>query len=349
MTSGDNHRNEGGGSEPDPDWWQGAPAAEPGWAQPGYPAQQPPPNQPPPGQPWPQPGYQPTTPMPGGAYVPPQYPPTQAFNRPPGYGQQPAYPPPAGGGKGRVWLFAGLGALVVAIVAVVSIAALVHNSSTSPSAQSNTTPSLISALTSTTAKPPSSAKPTGTKTTAPKATSTPAAVIPGYQVITIPNNGAAYDIPQNWKLDRSGQDVFGQGTDTIPVAGLAQDGVDYCPKNVRTNVFLTQSDETDPAKAAADIGTRLGRIGWSGSTGTTPGAPESFQSSDGQLQGVFLETKGTAAPSGAGCASTYSIYTFAFPGDSGAFVFTIAADTGVDQAVDATLAKKILASIRPIQ
>ncbi|WP_433592549.1 hypothetical protein [Nocardia sp. CA-145437] len=353
MTSGDNHRNEAGGSEPNPDWWQGTPPAqEQGW-QPDYPAPQQ--NQPP-GQPWPQPGYQPTAPMPAGQYVPPpQYPPTQAFTRPPeygqqpGYGRQPAYPPPPGAGKGRGWLFGGLAALLVAIVAVVGIVALVNKGSNSPSATSNTTPSLISALTSTTAKPSPSGKPTPGKTTAPKATGTPGAVIPGYQVVTIPNNGAAYDIPQGWKLDHTGQDSFSKGSDSVPVAGLAQDGVDYCPENVRTNVFLTQSDETDPGKAATDIGTRLGRIGWSTSTGTTPGAPESFQSSDGQLQGVYLETKGTATPTTAGCASTYSIYTFAFPGDSGAFVFTIAADTGVAQAVDATLAKKILASIRPIQ
>ncbi|MEU1206241.1 hypothetical protein [Nocardia sp. NPDC005825] len=343
MTSGDNHRDEAG-SEPDPNWWQGAPAQEPGWGQPGYPAPQP--NQPPA---WPQQGYQPTTPMPAGQYAPPpQYPPTQAFAQPPGYGRQP-YPPPPGGGKSKAWLFGGLAVLLVAIVAVVAVVALVNKGSNSPSAKSNTTPSLISALTSTTAKPPSPGKPTPGKTTAPKATGTPGAVIPGYQVVTIPNNGAAYDIPQGWKLDHTGQDSFSKGTDSVPVAGLAQDGVDYCPENVRTNVFLTQSDETDPGKAAADIGTRLGRIGWSTSTGTTPGAPESFQSSDGQLQGVYLETKGTAIPSTAGCASTYSIYTFAFPGDSGAFVFTIAADTGVAQAVDATLAKKILASIRPIQ
>ncbi|MVU79527.1 hypothetical protein GPX89_20045 [Nocardia sp. ET3-3] len=350
MTSGN---DQPGQPDPNPDWWQGAPAPEPTWQQQ---PQQPPvyPSAPQSNPTWSQPGYQPTTPITGGQYgqpyQPPQYQPTQAFGAPPpGYGGQPPYPPPPGGGKRRVWLFAGLGALVVAIVAAVVIVALVNRNSSEPSAKSSTTPSLISALTSTTARPSGSDRPTPTKTSAAKPTSTPTAVIPGYQVVTIPDNGAAYDIPPAWKVDRTGQNAFGSGSDSIPVAGLAQDGVDYCPKNVRTNVFLTQSDETDPAKAAADIGTRLGRIGWSTATGTTAGAPESFQSADGQLQGIYLETKGNAQPSGAGCASTFSIYTFAFPGDNGAFVFTIAADTGVDQAVDAASAKKILASIRPIQ
>ncbi|AYF73127.1 hypothetical protein D7D52_03735 [Nocardia yunnanensis] len=342
MTSG----NEPGRAEPNPDWWQGAAGQDAGW-------QPPQPYQPAPQQnpAWNQPGYgQPTAPLTGGAYGQPQYPPTQAFGGPPpGYGQQPpGYgPPPPGGGKRKVWLFVGLGVLVLAIVAAVTTVALVHRGADDPSAQSKTTPSLISALTSTTAKPGPSNRPT--KTTGAKPTSTPAAVIPGYQVVTIPDNGAAYDIPPTWTVDRTGQSSFGSGTDAIPVAGLAQDGVDYCPQNVRTNIFLTQSDEADPGKAAADIGTRLGRIGWSTSTGATAGAPESFQSADGQLQGIYLETKGNVSAAAAGCASTYSVYTFAFPGDNGAFVFTIAADTGVNQAVDAATAKKILASIRPIQ
>ncbi|MGW4241806.1 hypothetical protein [Nocardia sp. NPDC004722] len=324
MTNENDRGNEPGRQDPNPDWWQGPTNQQPAWQQqPVYP--------PAPQPTWSQPSYQPT----------------QAFGAPPPGYYPPPVPPP-GGGKGKVWLFAGLGALVVAIVAAVVVVALVNRNSNEPSAKSNTTPSLISALTSTTAKPTGSNRPTTTKTTGPKPTSTPAAVIPGYQVVTIPDNGAAYDIPPTWKVDRSGQSSFGSGADAIPVAGLAQDGADYCPNNVRTNVFLTQSGESDPAKAAADIGTRLGRIGWSGASGATSGAPESFQSSDGQLQGIYLETKGTTQAA-AGCASTFSVYTFAFPGDNGAFVFTIAADTGVDQAVDATTAKKILASIRPIQ
>ncbi|GAB0103462.1 hypothetical protein JMUB6875_24350 [Nocardia sp. JMUB6875] len=339
MTSGNDR------GEQNPDWWQG-PAQQPGHVapqpdQPGY-------------------GPQPTNPLPGGPYgqnypsgpyqpAQPQYPPTQAFGGPPpGYGgQQPPYPPPAGG-KRPVWLFVGLGALVVAIIAAVVVVALVNSKSDEPSAKSTTTPSLISALTSTTAKPTQSGRPSATKTTGAKPTTTPTAVIPGFQVVTIPDNGAAYDIPSGWKVEGNAPGTLGTGADAIDVAGLADDGVNYCTNSVRTNVFLTQSEETDPAKAAADIGARVGRLGWT-STGSTPGSPESFQSSDGQLQGVYLETKGNATAPAAGCASTYSVYTFAFPGDNGAFVFTIAADTGVAQAVDTTLAKQILASIRPIQ
>ncbi|MFB7720975.1 hypothetical protein [Nocardia sp. NPDC056100] len=370
MASGNEPNEDPTTKGPDPDWWQGAPAADSPWqshpAQPQQPApnygvgqsdptvhqpwgQQPPPTAPfTGGQPYqsaPNP-YQsaPSQPYQQAPYQsgpsPYQQPPPQPPYGPPGYGQQ-----PPGGGKGKGWLFAGIGALVLVIIGAVVTVVLVNRGSNDPSAHGNTTPSLISALTTTPSgnKPSTSPKPTS----APK-TSTPAPVIPGYQVVTITENGAAYDIPKDWKLDRTGQTSFNSGGDSVPIAGLAQDGVDYCPNYVRTNVFLSQSTETDPAKAAADISTRMAKIGWSTSTGSTPGASEPFSNTDNQLQGVYLETKGNAPPPASGCASTYSIYTFAFPGDNGAFVFTIAADTGVANSVDATLAKKILATIRPL-
>ncbi|GAB4582547.1 hypothetical protein [Nocardia sp. IFM 10818] len=381
MTSG-NDKDDPGQRGPDPDWWQqGAPAQDPNyggqqsdptWVG-GYTPPQPTtpitggqypqdPYQSQPGQPYtgpqPYPGQQPyqsgPQPFPSGQQPYQSGPqPYQSGSQPypvqpqygqPGYPQQP-YPPqqPPGGGSGKIWLFAGIGVLVLAIIGAVTVA-LVNRDSSEQSAQSNATPSLISALTPT----GSSTAPTTKSTTTPKTTG-PAAVVPGYQVVTIPDNGAAYDIPKEWKVDRTGQSTFGSGGDSIPIAGLAQDGVGYCPNYVRTNVFLSQSTETDPTKAATDIGVRLGRIGWSTSTDTTPGMAEPFKSSDGQLEGIFMEITGNAPAPSTGCASTYSIYTFAFPGDSGAFVFTIAADTGVDQAVDKTLAKKILATIRPYE
>ncbi|MFJ4656356.1 hypothetical protein ACIP5Y_34260 [Nocardia sp. NPDC088792] len=269
--------------------------------------------------------YQPTQQFPAG----PQFPPPPGQFGPPGYG------PPPGGGRRRGWLLGGIGLLVVVIIGVVLTLVLVNRHSGTPSAKSIVPSPLDSVVTTT---PNGSQNPSGT----------PAPVIPGFQVVTIPDNGAAYDVPADWKIDQTGQTAFGSGADQIPIAGLAQDGVEYCPNYVRTNVFLSQSDEQDPTKAATDIATRMGRVGWTSSTGTTVGAAEQFSSSDGQLQGVYMESKGNAPAPAAGCASTYSIYTFAFPGDNGAFVFTIAADTGVDKSVDATLAKKILASIRPM-
>ncbi|WP_067700996.1 hypothetical protein [Nocardia jejuensis] len=306
------------------------------------------PGQPYPGQPQPTqqlPGQQPY--QSGPAAYPPAQPPyggQQGFGQPqPGYGAQPYAQPPGNGGRNKGWLFAGAGVLVVAIIGAIVTVVLMNKGSNQPSAQSNTTPSLVSALTTTPgASKPSTSKPSTTKTTGA------APVIPGYQTITIPENGAAFDVPKDWKVDRAGQTHFGSGADEIPIAGLAQDGLAYCPNYVRTNIFLSQSDDADPTKAAADIGAKMGRVGWSTSTGSTAGAAEKFSSSDGQLTGIFMETKGNAPPPSAGCASTYSIYTFAFPGDNGAFVLTIAADTGVDKAVDTALAKKILASIRPI-
>ncbi|WP_067531605.1 hypothetical protein [Nocardia crassostreae] len=362
MTSG-NDKDDPGQRGPEPDWWQqGTPAQDPNYAGQqsdptlvgGYTS--PPPTAPITGGQYPQDPHQ------GQPYTGPQpYPgqspyqsgpqPYQSGPQPyPGQPQQfgqPGYPQPyppqqsPGGGKGKIWLFAGIGVLVLAIIGAVTVA-LVNRDSSEPSAQSNTTPSLISALTPT----KTSTGPTTKTTTTPKTTG-PAAVVPGYQVVTIPDNGAAYDIPKNWTVDRTGQSTFDSGGDSIPIAGLAQDGVGYCPNYVRTNVFLTQSTETDPTKAATDIGERMGRIGWS-PTSLNASTPEPFSSTDNALHGVYAETTGTFTPPDPTCASTYAIYTFALGGESGALVLTIAADTGVDRAVNRGLARRLLATFRLI-
>ncbi|MDN2495389.1 hypothetical protein FHY52_01475 [Nocardia nova] len=69
---------------------------------------------------------------------------------------------------------------------------------------------------------------------------------------------------------------------------------------------------------------------------------------DGQLHGAFVETTGSAPPPAPGCATTFAVYTFAFPSENGNFVMTVAADTGVDKSVDKEAAKRILSTIRPL-
>lgn len=269
----------------------------------------------------------------------------QPYGGQPGYGQ-PAQPygQPPNGKRGKVWLFAGIGALVLAIVGAIATVVLVNRDS-SDAASPGTTPSMVSALT-TGNSAPSSTRPSTKPTTTGKPT-TPAAVIPGYQVVVLSENGAAYDVPSDWQVDRTTA-AIGTGVDSLPVAGVVQDGAGYCPDYVRTNMFLTQSDEMDPTKAVADVTTRMIKFGYTTSTGSKSGAAEAFKTSDGKLEGVFVETTGNAPAPSPGCASTYSIYAFAFPGDSGAFVLTIAADTGVDKAVTKEFAQKLMATLRPI-
>ncbi|MBL1073591.1 hypothetical protein JK358_04225 [Nocardia sp. 2] len=350
MTSGNDRNDDPARQGQEPNWWQGAPAHESQWqpgAQASGPQQQPGYGVPQGDQTW-QYGYapvDPTTQLPGGSYgVAPGAYPGQGYQGTPyqtGPYQTGGQPP--GGGKGRGWLFAGIGALAVALVGAVVTVVLVSGGSDSPAAQSNTTPSLISALTT---EPSASGRPTTTPRTTTPRTTAPSAVIPGYQVVSMPELGAAYDVPKDWTIDTSGISALDSGLDRIPVVGLAQEGIGYCTDYTRTTAFLSQSAETDPAKAAADIGVRMARIGWPTTTGSTPGAAEPFSSSDGTLTGVFLEIKGSAPAPTAGCASTYTVYTFAFPAENGAFVLTIGADTGVDRAVDRALAQQILASIR---
>ncbi|WP_156959437.1 hypothetical protein [Nocardia sp. BMG51109] len=250
--------------------------------------------------------------------------------------------PPGPGHNRTAWIVAGV-ATVAVLTLGVAVAMIVSGRNTpSPSAQT-APPSMVSALTSGKGTPQSSAP-----ATAPPSAAGLAPVVPGYRPVPIPERGAAYDVPPEWQINPVGTAVWGNPPDTVEVAGLAQDGKDYCPSYIRTNAFLTMSPQADPAAAAADVGARMAKVGWSAAAGATPGRAESLESLDGQLRGVFVETTGSAPPPVPGCATTFSVFAFAFPSENGNFVMTIAADTGVARAIDRSAAKQILASIRPL-
>ncbi|MGW4530039.1 hypothetical protein ACWEOI_03720 [Nocardia sp. NPDC004340] len=241
------------------------------------------------------------------------------------------YPPPRGD-RGRLWLLAAIGAVVVAIVAIAAIVFVVRDSGSTPDPTT----------------PPSSAEPTTTaprtSTTAPASTLTPR--IPGYQVVVPKDLKAAWDVPQDWTVDLSTA-KYGTDADHIPAAGFAQEGVDYCPNNVRTNMFLSTSDLSDATAAATDIGAHAARIGWSTQSSSKAGTPQPLDSGDNTLHGTFVETTGTlTAP--AGCATTFSVFTYAVSAGptSGSLVLVIVADTGVDRSVSADLARRIFATFR---
>jgi len=245
----------------------------------------------------------------------------------------------------KTWLFAGIGAAVVVAVGI-GVTLFMVGGKGGNSAASGGSPSMVSALTAGKGTPPPSAVPPSAS--APTTVANLAPLIPGYQVVQVPSRGAAFDAPRNWRLDPAGTATWGTAPDTVELAGLVQDGKGYCPNSVRTNAFLTMSPQSDPAAATADIGTRLAKIGWPAATGTTQSKAEPLTSLDGQLHGSFAETDGTSPPPAPGCAGSFAVYTFAFPGENGNFVMTIAADTGVDRAVDRATARQILASIRPL-
>ncbi|MQY17928.1 hypothetical protein [Nocardia macrotermitis] len=237
------------------------------------------------------------------------------------------------------WLFAGIGAAAVVILGIGATLLLTGR-------HSDDATGTVSALSSGASAAPLA---TPAQTTAPATIAGVAPLIPGYQVVQVPERGAAFDVPKSWQLDANGTKTWGTAPETVEIAGLVQDGKGYCPNYIRTNAFLTMSGKPDPAAAAVDIGTRLAKIGWATSTGTTPGKAEPLTSLDGQLHGSFAETDGTFKPPAPGCAKTYSVYTFAFPSENGSFVVTVTADTGVPHAIDRATAQKILASIRPLQ
>ncbi|MFE3259795.1 hypothetical protein ACFXPS_21675 [Nocardia sp. NPDC059091] len=248
-------------------------------------------------------------------------------------GQPGGFGPPPGGNRGRVWLLAGAGALVVAIVAVVAIVIVMHDSGKGPTPTAAKPTSITSAPAT-----------TPRTTTAPASTLTPQ--IPGYQVDVPKDLKAAWDIPSDWKTDLTAT-TYGNGTDSIPAAGFAEEGSDYCPSNVRTTMFLSTSDVSDATAAATDVGAHAARIGYTTKTSLTAGTAQPLDTSDGQLHGTFLETSGGfTAP--AGCATGYSVYTFALSvgAGKGSLVLVILADTGVDRSVTADFARKLFATFR---
>lgn len=242
-----------------------------------------------------------------------------------------------------MWVFTGIGVAVVAALAATAV--VTGRNADGADAAGSTTPSMVSALDAENPPPPA-ADPHQPAPPGP----TPAPMIPGYQVVQILDRGAAYDAPADWTVDPLGTAIWGTGTGSKPleIAGLSQEGKNYCPNYTRTNAFLTLSPEAEPAAAAADIGKRMAAFGWSGATLGPAGTPEPMVSLDGQLHGSFVETTGTAPPPAPGCATSFSVYAFAFPSENGNFVMAIAADTGLDKSVDRETAKRIVSTIRPL-
>ncbi|QIS01253.1 hypothetical protein F5X71_02015 [Nocardia brasiliensis] len=273
------------------------------------------------------------------------YGPQNGFGGPPqgpsGYG--PGTKPP--GGRGKAGLLIGLVVLLVAAGAVTAIV-LTRPGSDNSATQQNS-PSMVSALT-----PSASAGPTSSTTTSAAPTTNPngrneTPVIPGYQVVVAPDRGAAYDVPAGWTV--AAETViggFGEPPNAVAGKGYASEGKGYCPGSTRTVSFLTGSQNPDSATAATDLGTRTAKLAYTGSADGTPSAPVPLASLDGTQHGMFVETKGTVSQAKPGCATAYSVYTVAYPTDSGNFVMVIAADTGVPNALDADTAKRIFTSIR---
>ncbi|WP_330251093.1 hypothetical protein OG874_33665 [Nocardia sp. NBC_00565] len=247
-----------------------------------------------------------------------------------------------GRGRGAAWVAAAVAALVVAGGATAAIVAA-DRGSDETTAQ-DTPPSMVSALTTTggshTAPPTTTPEPTQANNETP--------VVPGYKVVVASDLGAAYDVPADWTVAPDGKvGGFGAPPNAVTGKGLATDGKSYCPGSTRTVAFLTGSKDNDSAIAATELGTRTAEAAYTNSPGGMPSPAQPLNSLDGAQQGMFVETKGIATKVNPGCATNYSVYTFATPTDNGSFVMVIAADTGVPNAVDADTAKRIFTSIRP--
>ncbi|RMI29322.1 hypothetical protein [Nocardia stercoris] len=304
----------------------------------------------------PQGGYDRTEMYPGGGYGNDPYRDEQ-WPQTGGYAAEPDYAEPDRGGnepapnnRNRNMMLAGfgVGALVIVVVAVAVLMFSGAKTGTTTQAATTTGAATTSldpnAGLSTTTKPTSATSTTKTTTTTKPPVTGP--LIPGYQMVQIPDHGAAYDAPTGWQTQAAGQ--IGSGATAVQVAGMTQDGSGYCPKGSRTTAFLASSDKSDGPSAAVDVGSRTAKAAWANTTGVTTGATQQISSLDGEMQGSYVQTTGTVTGAAPGCAKSFAVYTFAFPAEAGYYVMTIAADTGISQAIDPATAQRIVTSIRPI-
>ncbi|WP_378736318.1 hypothetical protein [Nocardia brasiliensis] len=253
-------------------------------------------------------------------------------------------PPPSG--RGKTVLLIGLVVLLVAAGAVTAVT-LAQRGSDNADAQGSS-PSMVSALTTSADAEPTPSKTTSAQPTpsGPGRNETP--VIPGYQVVVAPDRGAAYDVPPGWTIaPETAIGGFGEPPNAVAGKGYASHGKGYCPGSTRTVSFLTGSKDPDTAAAATELGTRTAKLAYTASSDGHPAPPVPLESLDGSQRGMFVETKGTVTKAKPGCATEYSVYTVAFPTENGSFVMVIAADTGVPEAIDTETAKRIFTSIRP--
>ncbi|MFD3746817.1 hypothetical protein [Nocardia sp. NPDC058633] len=287
---------------------------------------------------------------------------TPGWQQPPQYGEipplehqgiqsygQPVPPGRKSGGKAVIWAAAGVATLLLVGGTITAVA--LTRGDDAPTTATGATPSMVSAL-STTPGPTSSGK-TEPSTTSPSpsgAASDRKPLIEGYQVVASPDRGAAYDVPPSWKVATE-TTIGGVGEppgDSVIGKGYASDGRDYCPNSTRTLSLLTGSKNADHAAAGAELGTKAAPLAYQGAKGT-PGPAQPLKSMDGKTEGMFTETTGTVPTPKPGCASTFSVYTFAFTGTKdGSFVMVMIADTGVPDAIDAAAAKRIFSTVRAL-
>ncbi|NEW47847.1 hypothetical protein [Nocardia cyriacigeorgica] len=263
-----------------------------------------------------------------------------------------AAPAVPSGGRGKYVAF---GAAAMSVIAVgVGVVAVTAGGSEESSAAGGSVPSMVSALTTgeSASKPPRSASGTAPR---PRPSDAPPVgnvgpIVPGFQPVAVPNRSAVYDVPAGWRVAPEGSvGGFGEPPEAVVGNGLATDGEDYCPGSTRTVAFITGSDTTDPAAAATELGTKAATVAYAGSRDVRPGAPQPLASVDGSQQGMLVETTGAMVTAKPGCATEFSVYTYAVPGRTGSIVLVLAADTGVPDAVDHATAQRILSSIRPLK
>jgi molecular chaperone DnaK len=270
--------------------------------------------------------------------------PTAAILPGEGWQQQHSYGKQSKKKSGAAMAVAGAAVVVLLLVAGLVVVLISSSSSdSSPAAAVTRAPSSAA---------PSSSAPPSTTTSA--VASLP--VVSGWQTVSSPDRGAAYDVPAGWKVSSQGT-IGGFETKTGDRAvgkGYASFASDFCTQySSKAASALTGSKEADPAAGARDVATRWAKVAFTDdNTGVTPplqtGAPQVVTTLTGkagslvEVTAPLTKDKDCAAPAG-------SVYAFAMPSTGkGTFVLVVYAARGVPDELSAAVVRQIASSVRAL-
>ena len=290
------------------------------------------------------------------------------YSAPPGgpsFASADPFAQPAGKGgkqsKAPLVIAAAVAVLVLALVAGIAVVVLKSRSSpTDVTAEPTTAVPTVAPSRSRRAQassaPVPATPPAPTAPSAPTSVPPPPPVVAGWQTVAVPNRGAAYDVPPNWKVS-SQTTIGGYETKSGPPLvgrGLANFGDGFCDKyQSKALSVMTNSDQSDPAVGARELATKWATAAFSSDrTGAVPplqiGPPQPLPAMAGK-SGMLVEvTAPLEKPQGCSTPSA-SMYSFALPSSGGGTVgLMIYVGHGVPDEVSAAVVRQIASSVRPL-
>lgn len=291
-------------------------------------------------QPTPGPGSPPPAQQPPPQYQPGQY---EAAHQQPGQ-----YQPPTGQRR-RAPMIA---AISISAAVVIAIATVVFVVNIDGDSNEQAAPATDPSATATSSATPSST--TSSSETSSAYVPAPPPIVPGWQAVTVPKRGAAYDVPADWTLATPDNIVgFGEPDDAVTMRGVAEFQKGYCPNSsgsFRAATGMTARKGSSDAEVATATVQKLAGLVY-GANGQVPQvAMGPLQPvNQGQIHGVLV-TATVTHPAPGPCDPPAGLISILAANNSndGSVVHIGIADQGVPGALPPETLNTIMTSLRPL-